>query len=115
MVQTKDPRSVYQFYYNPFSICSLFVLYTLELKGKPKSASENVDPERCFIDISTNEQMSEEFLEKNPKGQVSSSSFRQLELSSLQTRTSRCRGSASGPLTVETHGQCLTLLCFAAI
>ena len=70
MAQTNGSDSVYQLYYNPFSICSLFVLYTLELKGKPRSPSDSVDPERCFVDIYTNEQMSEAYLEKNPKGQV---------------------------------------------
>lgn len=71
MAQANGFNSVYQLYYNPFSICSLFVLYTLELKGKPRSSSDSVDPERCFVDIYINEQMSEAYLEKNPKGQVS--------------------------------------------
>ena len=71
MAQTKDDESVYQLYYNPFSICSLFVLYTLELKSNPKSPSDTVEPEKCFVDIYLNEQMSEAYLEKNPKGQVS--------------------------------------------
>ncbi len=70
MAHSNGSQSLYQLYYNPFSICSLFVLYTLELKGNPKSASDTVEPERCFIDIYLNEQMSELYLDKNPKGQV---------------------------------------------
>ncbi|KIX95926.1 uncharacterized protein Z520_08181 [Fonsecaea multimorphosa CBS 102226] len=60
----------YQLYYNPFSICSLMVLYTLRVKGKPKSPADAVDPEERFIDIYTGEQMTEEYLEKHPKGTV---------------------------------------------
>ena len=70
MAQPDGSGSLYQLYYNPFSICSLFVLYTFELKGKPKTRSDTVEPERCFVDIYLNEQMSEAYLDKNPKGQV---------------------------------------------
>ncbi|OCT46774.1 hypothetical protein CLCR_02036 [Cladophialophora carrionii] len=60
----------YELYYNPFSICSLMVLYTLRLKGEPKSPADAVEPEEVFIDIYTGEQMTESYLEKHPKGTV---------------------------------------------
>lgn len=60
----------YDLYYNPFSICSLQVLYTLRLKGNPKSAADAVDPKENFIDIYTGEQWSEEYLEIHPRGTV---------------------------------------------
>ncbi|KIW30508.1 uncharacterized protein PV07_06250 [Cladophialophora immunda] len=62
--------SPYELYYNPFSICSLMVLYTLRVKGQPKTPADAVDPEERFIDIYTGEQMSEAYLEKHPKGTV---------------------------------------------
>lgn len=65
-------KAQYQLYYNPFSICSLMVLYTLALRGKPKTPELAVDPEEHFVDIYTGEQMTEEYLEKNWKGQVRS-------------------------------------------
>jgi glutathione S-transferase len=61
----------YELYYNPFSICSLMVLYTLRLKGQPKSPADAVDPDERFIDIYAGEQMTESYLEKHPKGTVS--------------------------------------------
>ncbi|EXJ63634.1 uncharacterized protein A1O5_11395 [Cladophialophora psammophila CBS 110553] len=71
MAQTNDSKaSPYELYYNPFSICSLMVLYTLRVKGEPKSAADAVDPEERFIDIYTGEQMTESYLEKHPKGTV---------------------------------------------
>ncbi|KIW72337.1 hypothetical protein PV04_00537 [Phialophora macrospora] len=60
----------YELYYNPFSICSLMVLYTLRLKGQPKSPADAVEPEERFIDIYSGEQMAESYLEKHPKGTV---------------------------------------------
>ncbi|KAH0836149.1 hypothetical protein FOPE_04389 [Fonsecaea pedrosoi] len=66
----QSSTSPYQLYYNPFSICSLMVLYTLRVKGPPRSPADAVEPEECFIDIYTGEQMSEAYLEKHPKGTV---------------------------------------------
>jgi hypothetical protein len=60
----------YELYYNPFSICSLMVLYTLRLKGQPKSPADEVEPEECLIDIYAGEQMTEKYLEIHPKGTV---------------------------------------------
>lgn len=60
----------YELYYNPFSICSLMVLLTLRWKGDPTSPALAVDPDEKEIDIYIGEQMSEEYLKKNWKGQV---------------------------------------------
>ncbi|KIX06999.1 uncharacterized protein Z518_04975 [Rhinocladiella mackenziei CBS 650.93] len=70
MTQNGSGSPQYELYYNPFSICSLMVLLTLRLKGDPKSLSDAVEPAEKEIDIYTGEQMTEEFLEKNWKGQV---------------------------------------------
>ena len=70
MAQSNGQPARYELYYNPFSICSLMVLYTLRLKGQPKSSSDAVDPEERFLNIYTGEQMSESYLEKHPKGTV---------------------------------------------
>ena len=54
-------KTVPDFYWNQFSICSLFVRYTLELQNTSypdKAIKVNIHP----INIYTNEQLSEEYL-----------------------------------------------------
>lgn len=58
------------FYYNPFSICSLMVRFTLALKGRAKSQDTALHVEEHLVDIYTDEQLQEWFLCVNPKGQV---------------------------------------------
>ncbi|KAJ9605012.1 hypothetical protein H2200_010401 [Cladophialophora chaetospira] len=70
MSQSNGHPAKYELYYNPFSICSLMVLYTLRLKGRPKSPNDAVDPEEIFTDIYAGDQMTEEYLLKHPKGHV---------------------------------------------
>lgn len=60
----------YVLYHYPMSICSLMVLYTVRLRGEPKSPEHAVDVVEQEVDIYVGEQMSEWYLEKNPKGQV---------------------------------------------
>ena len=71
MSHTNGHTPQYELYYNPFSICSLMVLYTFQLKGQPKSPTDAVEPEKNFIDIYTGDQWSESYLEKHKYGTVS--------------------------------------------
>lgn len=61
---------VYELYYNQYSICSLMVLLTLRWKGEPESLEKAVDPLERELDIYDGEQLREEYLAKNWKGQV---------------------------------------------
>ena len=70
MSQPNGHPAKYELYYNPFSICSLMVLYTLRLKGQPKSPDDAVDPEEHFTDIYAGDQMTEKYLQKHPEGHV---------------------------------------------
>ncbi|KAJ9608388.1 hypothetical protein H2200_007376 [Cladophialophora chaetospira] len=67
---TKRP-SKFTLFYNPYSICSLQVLYTLALRGEPKDAESQMEVDPQIVDIFNMEQLSEEFLcEVNAEGQV---------------------------------------------
>lgn len=64
--------SYYTLYWNPYSICSLMVRYTLETRGPPKDGELDWNIENKAINIFAGEQISEHFLcEVNPKGEVS--------------------------------------------
>ena len=67
-------RHNYVLHYNPYSVCSLMVLYTLRLKGPPKTPEGDIQVEPESVDIFHEEQLSEHYLcEINKMGQVFSS------------------------------------------
>jgi hypothetical protein len=84
----ENGTSTYILYYNPYSICSIQVNYTLELRGEPKDAASAMNIEKRVVNIFNQEQLTENFLcEINAEGQVRRQSY---------TRTSsidlfRCR------------------------
>jgi glutathione S-transferase len=60
----------YTLHYNPFSICSTMARVTLAFRKTPTPPDPNTFTEN-LVDISKDEQLSEEFLTAcNPKGQV---------------------------------------------
>jgi hypothetical protein len=62
----------YILFWNPFSICSLMVRYTLAIRGTANRASEEMVLEEREVNIFAAEQLKEPFLcDVNPKGQVS--------------------------------------------
>ena len=63
--------SRYVLFYNPYSVCSLMVLYTLALKGNHKHAKDEINVQTKFVDIFNEEQLEEHFLcNINDHGQV---------------------------------------------
>ena len=69
--EEKVPGQKYVLHYNPYSVCSLMVLFTLRLKGAPKTPRDEVAVETKFVDIFHEEQLSEHFLcDVNKEGQV---------------------------------------------
>ncbi|KIV86884.1 hypothetical protein PV11_02466 [Exophiala sideris] len=63
--------SNYVLYYNQYSVCSLMVLYTLALKGDPKSPGNEINVQTKVVDIFHQEQLDEHFLcNINDHGQV---------------------------------------------
>ena len=64
-------KSSFILYYNPYSICSLMVLYTYVMKGKPIKEKDSLSWETRTVDIFHEEQLQEHFLrEINDQGQV---------------------------------------------
>ena len=64
-------RHNYVLHYNSYSVCSLMVLYTLRLKGAPKTPEDDIQVEPEPVDIFHEEQLSEHYLCKiNKMGQV---------------------------------------------
>lgn len=62
----------YTLYHNPYSICSIYIRYTLAIAGPPKSPDVAMDIEEKVIDLFQSEQLEEQFLkEVNAKGLVS--------------------------------------------
>ena len=83
MTQTQDSNQNEQFilHYNPFSICSIMVRYTLALRGTPESPETAIMVEEKYVDIYVYEQLSEKFLlQVNPKGQVSPLSYHPIKI-----------------------------------
>ncbi|KIY04204.1 uncharacterized protein Z520_00897 [Fonsecaea multimorphosa CBS 102226] len=67
---SSDPKS-YVLYYNPFSICSLMVLHTIETRGSAKDSASEMAIVPEVIDIFHEGQLSEHYLcDINPEGQV---------------------------------------------
>ncbi|KAK5033476.1 hypothetical protein LTS07_003780 [Exophiala sideris] len=65
--QTSD----YVLYYHQYSVCSLMVLYTLALKGDPKTPRNEINVQTKVVDIFHQEQLDEHFLcNINDHGQV---------------------------------------------
>jgi hypothetical protein len=63
--------SNYDLYINPYSICSIMVVYTMALRGEPKDAESDMPTVLHDVDIFHTEQLTEAFLtEINPEGQV---------------------------------------------
>ena len=56
------PGHKYVLHFNPYSVCSLMVLFTLRLKGSPKTPRDEVEVEIRLVDIFHEEQLSEHFL-----------------------------------------------------
>ena len=71
MAGADDKSAAYLLYYNPSSVCSLMVLYTLALKGAATSPENEIHVEPKVLDLSQQKQLDEEFLCKiNKYGQV---------------------------------------------
>jgi hypothetical protein len=69
MAEEHSPN--YVLFYNPYSICSIQVNYTLELRGDPKDEKSSMNIEKRVVDIFNQEQLTEKFLcEINAEGQV---------------------------------------------
>jgi glutathione S-transferase len=61
----------YTLYHNPFSICSIFVRYTLAMAGESRDADSMLHVHENMVDLAKQEQLAEDYLTKiNPKGQV---------------------------------------------
>ncbi|OAL32032.1 hypothetical protein AYO22_00902 [Fonsecaea multimorphosa] len=72
---SSDPKS-YVLYYNPFSICSLMVLHTIETRGSAKDSASEMAIVPEVIDIFHEGQLSEHYLcDINPEGQVGYANF----------------------------------------
>ena len=68
---SSDETSHYGLYYNPYSICSLQVLYTLKLRGEARDRHSEMIVHLHKVDILHEEQLDEHFLcEINDHGQV---------------------------------------------
>ena len=69
--EQKDAGRKYVLHYNSYSVCSLMVLFTLRLKGPPKTPEDDIQVETESVDIFHEEQLSEHYLcEINKQGQV---------------------------------------------
>ena len=69
--EKRSQKPEYILYYNPYSICSLMVLYTYAVKGKPLKPEDELSWETRSVDIFHEEQYSEHFLcQINDHGQV---------------------------------------------
>lgn len=73
MASENGPRGAhYGLYFNPYSICSLMVLYTMALRGETKDPESEMTVETLEVDIFHEKQLDEHFLcEINAEGQVS--------------------------------------------
>ena len=66
-----DGGKDYNLYYHPYSICSLQVLFTVRLRGKPLDKKHEMRITRQVVDVFRAEQVKEHFLcDVNPEGQV---------------------------------------------
>jgi hypothetical protein len=65
-----DDKEIHQYilYQNPFSLCSLMVLYTIALRGDPSTSLAALDIKQHLV---KDESLTENYLRNiNPKGQV---------------------------------------------
>ena len=72
MADHTNQSAPYILYWNPFSICSLMVRYTLAIRGAARNTSDEMVVQECEVNIYAAEQLKETFLcDVNPEGQVS--------------------------------------------